>query len=177
DPILDLRMFKLRDFSLSVFLILVMVLAVYANLLLNPVFLQEFMGYSASKAGLAMAPRALGSLCSMFLIGQLARRRYDTRPLLAVGFCLMAFGMWMMSKWDLSVSMWSVCWPTVPFGMGSGLIFPTLSAKSLACVERERMGYASSLFNMMRNTGSALGISVVINLLTRHEQIHQANLV
>jgi DHA2 family multidrug resistance protein len=61
--------------------------------------------------------------------------------------------------------------------MGSGLIFPTLSAKSLSCVERERMGYASSLFNMMRNTGSALGISVVINLLTRHEQIHQANLV
>jgi len=177
DPILDLRMFKLRDFSLSVFLILVMVLAVYANLLLNPVFLQEFMGYSASKAGLAMAPRALGSLCSMFLIGQLARRRYDTRPLIAIGFSLMAFGMWMMSKWDLSVSMWAVCWPTVPFGMGSGLIFPTLSAKSLSCVDRERMGYASSLFNMMRNTGSALGISVVINLLTRHEQIHQANLV
>ncbi len=177
DPILDLRMFKLRDFSLSVFLILAMVLAVFANLLLNPVFLQEFMGYTASKAGVAMAPRAVGSLCSMFLIGQLARRRYDTRPLIALGFILMAFGMWMMSKWNLSVSMWAVCWPTVPFGMGSGLIFPTLSAKSLSCVDRERMGYASSLFNMMRNTGAALGISVVINLLTRHEQIHQANLV
>jgi len=177
DPILDLRMFKRRDFTLSVFLILVMVLAVYANLLLNPVFLQEYMGYSASKAGVAMAPRALGSLFSMFLIGQLARRRFDTRPLLAIGFALMAFGMWEMSKWTMNVSMWAVCWPTVPFGMGSGLIFPTLSAKSLSCVERERMGYASSLFNMMRNTGSALGISVVINLLTRREQIHQAYLV
>ena len=177
DPILDLRMFKSRDFTLSVFLILLMVLAVFANLLLNPVFLQEYMGYSASKAGVAMAPRALGSLFSMFLIGQLARRRFDTRPLIALGFCLMAFGMWEMSKWTLDVSMWAVCWPTVPFGMGSGLIFPTLSAKSLASVARERMGYASSLFNMMRNTGSALGISIVINLLTRREQIHQAYLV
>ncbi|HTY54394.1 MAG TPA: DHA2 family efflux MFS transporter permease subunit [Candidatus Binataceae bacterium] len=177
DPILDLRMFKSRDFTLSVFLILLMVLAVFANLLLNPVFLQEYMGYSASKAGVAMAPRALGSLFSMFLIGQLARRRFDTRPLIALGFCLMGFGMWEMSKWTLDVSMWAVCWPTVPFGMGSGLIFPTLSAKSLASVARERMGYASSLFNMMRNTGSALGISIVINLLTRREQIHQAYLV
>jgi len=177
EPILDLRMFKHRDFTLSVFLILIMVLAVFANLLLNPVFLQEYMGYSASMAGVAMAPRAFGSLISMFLIGQLARRRIDTRPLLAIGFCLMSFGMWAMSKWTMNVSLWQVCWPTVPFGMGSGLIFPTLSAKSLSCVARERMGYASSLFNMMRNTGSALGISVVINLLTRHEQIHQAYLV
>ncbi len=177
DPILDMRMFMLKDFTLSVFLILAMVLAVFANLLLNPVFLQEFMGYSASKAGLAMAPRAIAALCAMFFVGQLARFRYDTRPLIALGFVLMAFGMWVMSKWNLGVSMWAVCWPTVPFGIGSGLIFPTLSAKSLACVERERIGYASSLFNMMRNTGAALGISFVVNLLTSYQQVHQTYLV
>jgi len=177
DPILDMRMFKLKDFTLSVFLILAMVLAVFANLLLNPVFLQEFMGYSASKAGLAMAPRAIAALCAMFFVGQIARFRYDTRPLIAMGFALMAFGMWVMSHWNLEVSMWAICWPTVPFGIGSGLIFPTLSAKSLACVERERIGYASSLFNMMRNTGAALGISFVVNLLTSYEQVHQTYLV
>ena len=54
------------------------------------------------------------------------------------------------------------------------LIFPTLSATTLACVERERMGYAASLYNTVRNTGSALGISIVSNLLASREQVHQA---
>ncbi|MGD0075597.1 MAG: DHA2 family efflux MFS transporter permease subunit, partial [Candidatus Binataceae bacterium] len=101
DPILDFRMFKLRDFTLSVLLILAMVLAVFANLLLNPVFLQEFMGYTAAMAGVAMAPRAIAALCAMFFVGQVARLRYDTRPLIAIGFTMMAFGMWVMSHWNL----------------------------------------------------------------------------
>ena len=61
-------------------------------------------------------------------------------------------------------------------GFGSGLIFPAMSASTLACVAKERMGYAASLYNMMRNTGSAIGISLVTNLLNSHEQMHQAYL-
>jgi DHA2 family multidrug resistance protein len=61
-------------------------------------------------------------------------------------------------------------------GLGSGLIFPAMSAATLACVSRERMGYAASLYNMMRNTGSAIGISLVTNLLNTREQLHQAYL-
>jgi hypothetical protein len=59
-------------------------------------------------------------------------------------------------------------------GLGSGLIFPAMSAATLACVEMERMGYAASLYNMMRNTGSAIGISLVTNLLNSREQTHRA---
>jgi DHA2 family multidrug resistance protein len=61
-------------------------------------------------------------------------------------------------------------------GLGSGLIFPAMSASTLACVSKERMGYAASLYNMMRNTGSAIGISLVTNMLNSREQLHQAYL-
>jgi MFS transporter, DHA2 family, multidrug resistance protein len=82
----------------------------------------------------------------------------------------------MMSQWSLDVNMNSVYWPMICSGLGSGLIFPAMSAATLACVSRERMGYAASLYNMMRNTGSAIGISLVTNLLNSREQLHQAYL-
>ena len=133
--------------------------ALYGTGLLNPIFLQELMGYTAWRAGLVLAPRGLGTMVSMLLIGQLARFKFDTRPLVGVGFVLMAMSLWTMSKWNLSVSTWVVIWPSIMMGVGMGLIFPTLSAATLSVVSRERMGYAASLYNMMRNAGAAIGIS------------------
>jgi hypothetical protein len=62
-------------------------------------------------------------------------------------------------------------------GIGMGFIFPTLSATTLSVVHRERMGYAASLYNMMRNTGAAIGISYMTTTLVNHQQIHQSYLV
>ncbi|MGH7836519.1 MAG: hypothetical protein ACREQC_01695, partial [Candidatus Binataceae bacterium] len=84
--------------------------------------------------------------------------------------------LWSMSGWSLDVGIPEVRWALIWSGFGSGLIFPAMSASALACVARERMGYASSLYNMMRNTGSAIGISLVTNLLNSREQLHQAYL-
>lgn len=175
-PILDLRILKIPMFTMAVSLIVAMSFVLYGTGLLNPVFLQLYMGYTAWRAGLMMAPRGLGTMASMLLIGQLARFRYDTRPLIGVGFGLMAFAVWSMARWNLQVSPWAVVWPTVVLGIGMGMIFPTLSATTLSCVERERMGYAASLYNMMRNSGAAIGISYMTTMLVSHEQIHQARL-
>jgi DHA2 family multidrug resistance protein len=112
----------------------------------------------------------------MFLIGQLSRRAFDTRWLVGVGFVFLGYALWSMSHWTLDVSMNEVYMPMIYSGFGSGLIFPAMSASTLACVSKERMGYAASLYNMMRNTGSAIGISLVTNLLNSREQIHQAYL-
>src|SRR4029077_4671435 len=126
-------------FDLSVGLIVAMSFALYGTGLLNPIFLQELMGYTAWRAGLVLAPRGLGTMFSMMLIGQLARFKVDTRPLVGLGFVLMAPSLWTMSKWNLSVSRWVVVWPSITMGIGMGLIFPTLSAATLSVVSRERM--------------------------------------
>jgi MFS transporter, DHA2 family, multidrug resistance protein len=149
---------------------------VYGLNLLNPLFFQELLGYSPWKSGLAVMPRGFGTLTGMFLIGQLSRRGFDTRWLVGVGFMFLAYALWTMSLWSLDVSMSSVYWPMICSGFGSGLIFPAMSAATLACVSKERMGYAASLYNMMRNTGSAIGVSLVTNLLNSREQLHQAYL-
>jgi DHA2 family multidrug resistance protein len=113
----------------------------------------------------------------MLLVGQLARARLDTRPLIGLGFVLMAAALWSMSGWNLDVSMWVVIWPSVVMGLGMGLIFPTLSATTLSCVKRERIGYAASLYNLTRNAGAAIGISYMTTALVNHEQTHQSYLV
>ncbi len=177
DPIVDLRILKERSFTTSVVVIVGMSFVLFGSLLLNPVFLQELMGYNAWKAGLVQAPRGLGSMFSMMIVGQLARTRADTRGFIGGGFTLVAIALWAMSGWNLQVSMWAVVWPNTIMGLGLGMIFPTASAAALSCVTHERMGYASSLFNMMRNTGAAVGISYMTNVLISQQQIHQSRLV
>ncbi len=176
DPILEFRMFKIPDFTISVGLVTLLVLVLYGVNLMNPLFLQELLGYNAWKAGLAVAPRGIGVAITMFTVGQLSRLGYDTRPSVGIGFLIVAAATWMMSQWDLTVSMGSIMLPIILFGFGSGLVFPVISASALACVERSKMGYASSLFNMLRNTGSAIGISFVSDMLLRNRQIDQSYL-
>ena len=75
-----------------------------------------------------MAPRGLGVMLSMFFLGGIARRGYDTRPLVAFGFLLVAAlaGRW--GRLDLNMAMSNFIWPTVVQGIGMGLVFPNLSA-------------------------------------------------
>jgi MFS transporter, DHA2 family, multidrug resistance protein len=176
DPILDLRIMAIPLFDISVMLILIMMLVVFGMNLLNPLFFQELLGYSPWESGIAVLPRGFGTLAGMFAIGQLSRRAFDTRWLVGLGFVLMAYALWSMSHWTLDVGISHVRFAMILSGLGSGLIFPAMSAATLACVARERMGYAASLYNMMRNTGSAIGISLVTNMLSSREQLHQAYL-
>ena len=177
DPIVDLRILKERSFTIAVVVIVGMSFVLFGSLLLNPVFLQELMGYNAWNAGLVQAPRGLGSMFSMMVIGQLARTRVDTRKFIGIGFALVAISLWAMSGWNLQVSMWAVILPNSIMGLGLGMIFPPASAAALSCVAHERIGYASSLFNMMRNTGAAVGIAYMTNVLISQQQIHQSRLV
>jgi len=176
EPVLDLRILTIPAFDISVGIILLMIVVMFGVNLLNPLFFQELLSYSPWKSGIAVLPRGFGTLVAMLLIGQLSRRAFDIRWLIGFGFVLIADSFRLMSQWTLGVSIASVRFAMILSGFGPGLIFPSLSASALACVDEEHLGYAASLYNMMRNTGSAIGISLVANLLNSREQIHQAYL-
>jgi DHA2 family multidrug resistance protein len=177
DPVVDVRILRNPMFAAVVVLVVVFSFAVYGANILNPIFLQEYLGYTAMKAGLTLSPRALASFIALIVVGQLSRHGVNTRPLIGVAFLSMGISTWMMSHWTLQVSPWQVVGPVMLNGVGGGLLGPQLSAISMSTVPRERMGYASSLFNMMRNTGAAVGISLLTSMLVAKEQVHQARLV
>lgn len=177
EPIIDLRVLAIRDFLIMVVLGTVNIGALYIVNLVNPLFLQELMGYTAWKAGLLMVPRAFGTLAGMLIIGQLGRKNYDTRPFLGLGFVIIALGFYCATGWDLQIDYWAVAWVTMIQGFGMGVVFPIMSSTALSCVARERMGFAASMYNMVRNIGASISLSAATDVLVNHEQIHQSRLV
>ncbi|HVA40342.1 MAG TPA: DHA2 family efflux MFS transporter permease subunit, partial [Candidatus Binataceae bacterium] len=157
NPILQVRLITNRSFAVPTTLLIILTFTAYGMQILNPVFLQELLGYTAWKAGLAMAPRGMGVMSAMFLLGVIARKGYDTRKLVFLGYILIGVAQWQLSTLDLSMSISDFAWPTVVQGIGMGLIFPTLAGAALSSVSRENMGYAASFFSMVRNIGASIG--------------------
>jgi DHA2 family multidrug resistance protein len=176
DPILDLTILKIPTFSLAISVLMAMNFMMFGVNILNPIFYQEFLGYSAWQAGLVMAPRGLCAAASMLLIGQVARMGKSTVPLMSVGLAITAISMWYMAGWNLQVGYWQVMLPASIISFGASMIFPTLSVSTLSCVEQERMGYAASLFSMIRNIGSSFGVSMMSTGLVHYQQVFQAQL-
>jgi DHA2 family multidrug resistance protein len=176
DPVIDIRMLGNPRFSLPVTLVIFLTFTLYGTAILNPVFLQELLGYDASRAGLLMAPRGFGTMFAMLILGSLARRGFDTRFLIGIGFGLVAFAMWSMAGLNLQADSFRIIWPMVVQGIGTGLVFPGLSAAALSSMPRERMGYAASLYSVTRNLGAAIGTSYLTTLLIHREQVRQSYL-
>ncbi len=168
-PIVDLRLFKDRSYSVGVFLMTVVGFALYGSLVLMPLMLQTLFGYSSLAAGEAMAPRGVGSLFMMPLVGVLTAY-IDPRKLLSVGLVVGGLTMLWLGNINLEAGYWDFVWPQVLQGLGLSLLFVPLTTVSMATIEPQRMGYATSLFNLMRNIGGSVGIAVTGTLLARRRQ-------
>jgi MFS transporter, DHA2 family, multidrug resistance protein len=176
DPIVDMTILADSRFTLPVTLVIFLTFTLYGTGILNPIFMQELLGYSASKAGLVMAPRGFGTMASMLLLGTIARRGFDTRILIAIGFSFVAFAMWNMSGLNLQSDTLHIIYPTIMQGVGTGLVFPGLSAAALSSMHRQKMGRAASLYSVTRNLGAAIGTSYLTTLLIRRQQVNQSYL-
>ena len=176
EPIVDLRALKNRSFSAGVFLIAQLGFVLYASLVLLPIYLQTLLGYPAYNAGLALSPRGVGSLATMPLTGYLVGKT-DPRRLMAVGIGLGCFTMFELSHLNLNAGYWDIFWPQVLQGVALALLFIPLMALSMASIPKEKMGNATSIFNLTRNIGGSLGIAIMTTFLARRAQFHQARLV
>ena len=168
-PIVDLRLFKDRSYSVGVFLMTVVGFALYGSLVLLPLMLQTLFGYSSLAAGEAMAPRGVGSLFMMPLVGVLTAY-IDPRKLLSVGLVVGGLTMLWLGNINLEAGYWDFVWPQVLQGLGLSLLFVPLTTVSMATIEPRRMGYATSLFNLMRNIGGSVGIAMTGTMLARRRQ-------
>jgi DHA2 family multidrug resistance protein len=175
EPIVDLRVLADRNFATGTALIAVVGLVLYGSIAVLPLFLQTLLGYSALESGLAVSPRGIGAIFAMLVIGRLVGV-LDTRLLLAFGFGLMAFSAEMLSHVDLVISMANVAWPNVVNGVSIGFLFVPLTVTAMATLRKEQIGNATGLYNLTRNIGGSVGISLVTTLLARRAQVHQVML-
>jgi DHA2 family multidrug resistance protein len=151
-------------------------LIIYATLALLPPLLQGLMGYPVITTGLVTAPRGLGSLAAMLLMGRIAHR-LDMRWLICIGFGFAAFSAWQMSQFNLQMDASTVMWSGIAQGVGSGLVSVPLAGAAFITLSPTLRNEGAALYSLFRNLGSSVGISVVEALLTRNTEIVHASLV
>jgi len=170
-PILDLTIFKFRSYAIGTFLMTVIGFVLYGSTVLLPLLMQVILGYTATEAGITNLPRGLASFLIMPIVGRLIGR-FDQRKLLAVGMVASAYAMWELSKFSLYVSNRTFWWPLVIQGASLGFVFVPLTTITNGPIPNERMGNATSLFNLMRNIGASIGIAMVETVQFRTQQEH-----
>jgi DHA2 family multidrug resistance protein len=172
DTIVDLKVLKDRNFLLGSALIFLFGVGIYSTITVLPLFYQELLGYTAFTAGLVVAPRGIGAICAMPIIGYLSNK-VDARWLLTFGF--LAFGLTTLyfGNVTLDLSPTTLLVPILITGFGLSFVFVPISIAAYGTLDNKQIGNASGLFNLMRNIGGSIGISVAQTLLVRRSDVHQ----
>jgi DHA2 family multidrug resistance protein len=175
-PVIDFRVLKIRNFMLGTLAMLVLGFVLYGSTMLLPVMLQTLLGYTALLSGLALSPGGLVVIIFMPLVGTLLHR-FEPRWLVIYGVVVSASGLLIMSRFNLYIDLRTAVWSRMVQSAGMAFLFVPISVAAVRMVPRDRMNYATGLFNLARNIGGSSGIATVTTLLALRGQMHQQNLV
>jgi MFS transporter, DHA2 family, multidrug resistance protein len=170
-PLLNLRLLFRRNFGFGILANFLLGVALYGSVYILPAYLARVQGYNAEQIGMVLAWTGLPQLVLIPLVPRLMKR-FDPRVLIGVGFALFAVSNFMNIHMTADYATDQLFWPNVVRAIGQALVLTPLSAATTAGIEPENAGSASSLFNMMRNLGGAIGIAALQTLLTKREQYH-----
>jgi DHA2 family multidrug resistance protein len=168
-------LFKDRNFATGLFLMLMLGVMLFSSLALLPPFLQNLLGFPVITAGLVIAPRGIGTMLTMTVVGRLIGR-IDTRLLLGFGFALMALSLHLMAKFSLEVGVWPIVYTGVIQGLGMGFLFVPLSTIAFSTLEPRYRNEGTAMFSLIRNLGSSIGISIVVSVLGQQTQRSHAEM-
>ncbi|MGN6463922.1 MAG: DHA2 family efflux MFS transporter permease subunit [Rhizobiaceae bacterium] len=174
-PFIDIAMFRDRNFSMGLVFIFIIGIVLLASLALLPPLMQSLLDYPVITTGLVMAPRGVGTMISMIIVGRLTRL-IDARILVFVGLTLTAYSMHMMSGFSIIMSDWPFITSGVVQGLGMGLVFVPLSTLAFATLPPQYRTDGAGLFSLVRNVGSSIGISVVATILAQMTQVNHAEI-
>jgi DHA2 family multidrug resistance protein len=172
-PLVNLRLFKRWNFSFSSCANVSLGFVLYSAVYLIPLYLAEAHGYSARQSGAVMAWIGLPQLIIIPFMPYLMRH-FDPRRLLAMGFILFAISCFMNIHLGPDDSGPQLLIPNLIRAAGQAMVFPPISLIATAGIDVKDAGSASSLFNMMRNLGGAIGIATVQTFVTNREKFHSA---
>ncbi len=175
DAFIDPAMFRDRNFVTGLIFIFVIGVILLASLALLPPMLARLFNHSTILTGLVMAPRGVGTMISMILVGRLVRV-VDARILVVTGLTLTVWSLYDMTGFSPQMDDWLIIKSGIIQGLGLGLVFVPLSTVAFATLDPKYRTDAASLFSLVRNIGSSIGISVVTVMVTRNTQINHSEL-
>ena len=175
DTILDRALVRDRNVVTGFgFITLVGALMVSTSALMPPM-LENLYNYPVVTAGLVMAPRGLGTMAGMLLMGRVISR-FDPRQLMAVGLLLTAWSLWIMSGFSPQMSVGPIIWSGLIQGLGLGFLFVPLNTASFATLPPHLRTDAASFYSLLRNVGASIGVSLVVAVLARQTQVAHADI-
>jgi DHA2 family multidrug resistance protein len=163
---LDRDLLKDRNFVTSSLFGFLVGVVLYGTMALLPTLLQNLMDYPVVYTGEVTAPRGIGTMLAMIIVGRLVRR-VDLRVIMAVGFSLTAIALYQMTHITLQMDSHLIIVSGFIQGLGIGFTFVPLSAAAFATLAPRLRNQGTPIFSLMRNIGGSVGISIVQALLTR----------
>ncbi len=175
-PLIDLRMIASRQFGSCMLVMLATGAILIATTQFLPQLLQEYYGYTATWAGLALSPGGLVTMMMMFVVGRLSGF-VQPKYLIAIGASIIALAMYDLTNLYGDANFGFFAWSRVYIGIGLPLIFIPITSASYAGLPPAKTDEASTLINAARNVGGSIGVSIAQNTLAWREQFHQSRLV
>jgi MFS transporter, DHA2 family, multidrug resistance protein len=174
-PVVDLSLFRSRSFALGTLAMCLGYAVFFGNIVLMPLWLQSFVGYTATWAGLVSAPSGVSAVLTSLVVGPLMRR-YDPRVLAASSFGLYATSYFMRAHLTADASFVAFMAPQVVQGFAMGLFFVAMLAVIFDGLPPQKIPSASGLSNFLRITASSFATSLTTTFWDRRETLHQTRL-
>ena len=174
-PVVDLRLFKGRNFTFGALSLSIAYALFFGNVVLLPLWLQQWMGYTATNAGLALAPVGLLAILLTPLIGKKVAV-WDPRRIATVAFLGFAVVLWMRAQFTVQTDLAHILVPTLMQGAAMAMFFIPLTTLTLAGIPPERIPSAAGLSNFTRITAGAMGTSIATTVWDSRAAMHHAHM-
>lgn len=176
NPVLDLRLFAVRNFTVGTLALSFGYLVFFGNVVVLPLWLQTQMGYTATWAGIAAAPIGIISLFLSPFVGKYINK-VDLRILVSFGFLVFALCSFWYSNFNTDISLQQIMLPRFLQGIGIPFFFIPLLSVLLSGLPAEKIASAAGISNFLRILGGSFGTSLTITLWNRREAVHHNQLV
>jgi DHA2 family multidrug resistance protein len=172
-PLIDLRIFKNLNFTISNTVFFIFGLGVFGSTFLLPIYLQNSLGYTPLQAGLVFFPMGILVGLTAPLAGMFSDR-FDGRIPAAAGLALMAFSLYQYNFLSYLSEKSQIMFPLYLRGIAMGLIMSPLATIAISKIAHEKMAQASGLINVIRQIGGSFGVALFGTLITRRTIFHSA---
>jgi len=174
-PVVDLRLFARRNFWTATLAMALAYGTFFGNVVLLPLWLQQYMGYTATQAGMVLAPVGVLAILLTPVVGRTVHR-IDPRRFATGAFLVFALVLYLRSRFNTSADLWTLMVPTLIQGAAMAIFFIPLVTLSLSGISPDRIPAASGLFNFARITAGSFGTSIVTTFWDHRATLHHAQL-